>query len=229
MIAIISDIHGNLSALEAVLNEIDKLACRQIIFLGDIAGYYVQPGECIDLLNERDVIHLLGNHDQYIIEGMDCPRSRVVSQLIDYQRNLFSKKQLSWLKRSRKKYQIGNKLFVHGGAIDPVDEYIYEIGIDQFPIGVKFFFSGHTHVQIVAKFRNKIYCNPGSVGQPRDGDHRAAFAVLENENIYLHRVTYDIGRTVIQMKNAGFESKFWENLYKGTQIGGRVDSISIKY
>lgn len=229
MIAVISDIHGNLPALEAVLLKIDQIGCQHIIFLGDVAGYYIQPGECIDLLIERQTIHLLGNHDQYITEGIDCPRSRMVTKLINYQRTFFSEKQLLWLKCSLRRYQTEDRLFVHGGNGDPIDEYIYEIDADYFPAGVKLFFSGHTHVQTVARFENKIYCNPGSVGQPRDGDPRAAFAVLDGEDVRLFRVAYDIDRTVAIMKNAGFESKFWENLYIGAQIGGRIDSICFNF
>lgn len=77
------------------------------------------------------------------------------------------------------------------------------------------------------KFGEKIYCNPGSVGQPRDGDARAAYATIEDDKIVLHRITYDIERTVAVMKDAGYEAFYYENLYKGSQIGGRIDQIKV--
>ena len=98
------------------------------------------------------------------------------------------------------------------------------------PDGYRRFFCGHTHVQKLVDFGGKTFCNPGSVGQPRDGDPRAAFAVLDGERISLHRVAYDIDRTVAAMQAAGFHEEWlWKNLYIGAQIGGRVDDILIEY
>jgi diadenosine tetraphosphatase ApaH/serine/threonine PP2A family protein phosphatase len=118
-------------------------------------------------------------------------------------------------------------LFVHGGPDDPQDQYIYTVSEKIFPQAVKLLFSGHTHVQILVDFEGKIYCNPGSVGQPRDGDFRAAYATLDNGKVNLHRVAYDIDKTVAVMKNAGYEAFYYENLYKGSQIGGRIDRIKV--
>jgi len=228
MIAIVSDIHGNLPALTAVLSAIDTLGCERIISLGDVTGYYAEPDKCIDLLIERNAIQLLGNHDEYLVSGTACPRSRLVSELIKHQQKVVTKKQIEYMSSLNSRYDEGENSFVHGGWSNPLDQYLYTVSSDSFPDDKKRFFSGHTHVQVLAEFDSKTYCNPGSVGQPRDGDSRAAFATLDNDKINLHRVQYDIDASVYAMKKAGFsERKLWENLYIGAQIGGRIDKVHV--
>lgn len=227
MIAILSDIHGNLPALQAVLDAALKRGCSRIISLGDMVGYYAQPGECIDLLRSYDAINIMGNHDRYLVQGSSCPRSRTVSRIAEYQRTVVTEDQLSWLSCSPPFHMDGRNLFVHGGPNDPEDQYLYAVSETTIPDGVENLFSGHTHVQVLARFGHKAYCNPGSVGQPRDGDRRAAYAVLDNDEITLQRVVYDIERTVDAMKRAGFEPRCYENLYSGAQIGGRIDHVKI--
>lgn len=227
MLAILSDIHANLPALEAVLADARSRGCTRFISLGDVAGYGAQPGECIDLLRALDVPNILGNHDSYIVLGENCPRSRVVSQIIDYQRTMLTPSQVDWLRASHDSVRENDSLFVHGGADNPRDQYLYTVSRSIVPDGIRWLFSGHTHVQVHADFGDRGYCNPGSVGQPRDGDRRAAYATLDGETLQLHRVTYDIDRTVAAMKVAGFEPFCYKNLYKGAQIGGRIDHIKI--
>ena len=98
---------------------------------------------------------------------------------------------------------------VHGGWINPVDEYLkpdksYFDGI----IG-RYFASGHTHVQRMDNFGSKVYCNPGSVGQPRDGDNRAAFAVFNGDNFELFRIKYDFAQMGKIMNDAGFDPYYY--------------------
>ena len=88
-------------------------------------------------------------------------------------------------------------------------------------------FSGHTHVQALVDFGEKKYCNPGSVGQPRDGDPRTAYAIVDGVDIFLYRVSYDIDQTVFAMKQAGYDAFYYSNLYIGAQIGGRIDRIKV--
>jgi predicted phosphodiesterase len=227
MLAILSDIHANLPALEAVIADAEARGCSRFISLGDVVGYGAQPGECIDLLQSLKVTNILGNHDSYITLAENCSRSRVVTQIIDYQRTILSPQQVAWLCGSISHLREDGNLFLHGGPDDPRDQYLYKVSEETVPRDVRWLFSGHTHVQIRADFNGRGYCNPGSVGQPRDGDCRAAYATLDGETLQLHRVTYDIDRAVAAMKAAGFEPFCYENLYQGAQIGGRVDSIKI--
>lgn len=227
MIAILSDTHGNFPALQAVIADAQTHGCVRFISLGDVAGYGAQPGECMDLLAELGALNILGNHDSYITLNEDCPRSQVVTRIIDYQRSVLKPHHVTWLKKSLQQLREGNLLFVHGGPQDPRDQYLYTVSKDTVPAGVRWLFSGHTHVQALADFGGRGYCNPGSVGQPRDGDARAAYAVLNGETITLRRVPYNIDQAAAAMRRAGFEPFCYENLYCGAQIGGRIDTINI--
>jgi len=229
LIAVVSDIHGNLPALQAVLRKIDELGCERIISLGDVTGYYAQPSECISLLQERKAIQLLGNHDQYLIDGAGCPRSKLVSELLKHQEKAVTAEQVSFLSGLESRYDEGTASFVHGGWRDPVDEYVYRVDPTRFPGDFQFFFSGHTHVQCKVPIGDRrLYCNPGSIGQPRDGDCRSAFAVFTGEDVELYRVDYDIDAAAQAMQAAGFdEERLWLNLYEGAQIGGRIDKITV--
>lgn len=227
MIAIISDVHGNLPALKAVLEKIDTLGCETVISLGDVVGYYAQPGECVDLLRDRGVVNILGNHDHYIVSGEGCPRSKLVSDITEYQRGIISPEQIAWLAQSRSYIIDGAIYFIHGGWQDPVDQYLYAIAETDIPVEAETFFAGHTHVQVLLDVNGKTFCNPGAVGQPRDGDPRAAFATFEDGHIELRRVEYDIDETAFHMKEAGFKARCYENLYIGAQIGGRIDRITL--
>lgn len=226
MIAILSDIHSNLAALRAVLDDAVAHRCARILSLGDVVGYHAQPGQCIDLLAQHDAINILGNHDYYLISEENCSRSKVVAGIVDYQKRIVTPAQSSWLRGSLPSLKEFGSLFVHGGPEDPRDQYLYAVDDDTVPEDVERLFSGHTHVQALMRMaRGKWYCNPGSVGQPRDGDCRAAYAILDGDQIELRRVAYDIEETVASMKKAGFEPFLYENLYHGTQIGGRIDRI----
>jgi len=228
MIAVISDIHGNLPALRAVMQQIDGLGCEEVLCLGDVVGYYAQPGECIDVLRQRNISNILGNHDHYIVSGEGCPRSRLVSEITEYQRGIISAEQVAWLSGSHSYIRQGRTCFIHGGWQDPVDQYLYEISEDIFPDETDVFFAGHTHVQALVDLENKRFCNPGSVGQPRDGDARSAFATYSEGAVTLHRVAYDIDETAFHMRKAGFPERCYENLYLGAQIGGRIDRIIVR-
>lgn len=227
MIAILSDIHGNLPALESVLTDAESHGCSRFISLGDVAGYGGQVGECIDLLSSVRAVNILGNHDQYMVENLPCPRSRVVSEIIDIQRTTLNPSHLSWLAESSQFIVLDDAMYVHGGPNDPTDEYMYEVSQTSIPRHVTWLFSGHTHVQVLANFGERKYCNPGSVGQPRDGDPRSAYALFDGLDVELRRVAYDIGRAVEAMRLLGFKPEWYENLHAGRQVGGRVDSVKV--
>lgn len=230
MIAIISDIHGNLAALRATLARIDALAVDEIVSLGDVAGYYPQLNECCELLREREIPNVLGNHDEYLVSGAGCPRSATADEMLQWQRAHVSPDNIAWLARSLPRIEREAISMVHGGWRDPVDEYMYRIS-DAYFAGQaqRWFFSGHTHVQGVVHLPSgKVYCNPGSVGQPRDGDPRAAFALFDGAEVRLERVTYDVEATIAATLAAGFGARTAENLRSGSRIGGRIDAMRVE-
>lgn len=225
MIGIISDVHGNYSALCTVLDRLDALGVSRIICLGDTAGYYSEVNACCDALRERQVLSVMGNHDWYLANQERCPRSNSANACLDYQAGVISASNLDWLKGLATHAVEQEIHMVHGGWNDPLDEYLRPSQgyFDALP-GCRFA-SGHTHVQFLWQGQGKVYCNPGSVGQPRDGDPRAGFATWDGETFVLHRVAYDIGRTQRAMAAAGFTPYFYQNLDKGTQIGGRISTV----
>lgn len=222
-IAIISDIHGNYPALKRVLSEIDAMGITDIICLGDVVGYYCQINECIEELRSRNACILLGNHDYYMISGTCC-ESRTVKMCIDYQKTIIHEDNLKWLSSLNPSYDEELVSYRHGGWNDAVEERIklFDFSVVS-TMNQRFYFSGHTHIQGIQKDNEseKVYCNPGSVGQPRDDDPRAAFAVFYPEGkIDLHRVSYDIDAIVEKMKEAKQGDWIWKGLYTGEKVGG---------
>lgn len=219
---IISDIHGNYPALCQVLRVLRGCGCTRVINLGDTVGYYPMINECISLLLEEGVFSLKGNHDSYLLGESICPRSRSVMDCIRYQQSIIRPELRDWLATLRPASRTTDFYAVHGGWRDPLDEYIAEFDFEgawKWGGGCRFFFSGHTHVQRCEGRDGLWYCNPGSVGQPRDHDPRAAYAVWENGAVTLGRTEYDIDETAAGMQAAGFSDYYYRNLYKGCRIG----------
>ena len=222
MIGIVSDIHGNFPALCSVIDKLDKHGVKNIISLGDVTGYYCMVNECITLLKERKAINIFGNHDYYILSGTKCPRSTSANILLDYQRSVLTEENIKWLSKSVNKWENDNISLRHGGWNDELDEYITDFDFSKNKdLPFKIFASGHTHIQHISYYDEKIYFNPGSVGQPRDNDPRAAYAVINDDlSVTLHRIDYDIDLICNNMKNLGFYERTYSCLYKGTKIGG---------
>lgn len=222
-LAVISDVHGNYPALKAVLEDIDKGNVEEIICLGDVVGYYCQVNECIDLIRNRGIHCLLGNHDYYMISSTCC-ESKTVKMCIDYQSTIIRKDNLEWLKSLKPNLDTDEISFRHGGWSDAIEQRITVFDfnwVKDFP--QRLFFSGHTHIQGVQhdELGGKVYCNPGSVGQPRDDDPRAAYAIVNADgSIELRRVEYDIDEIVKQMKLANQGDWIWKGLYTGEKVGG---------
>jgi putative phosphoesterase len=213
-IGLISDIHGNCEALKVVLAELDKMQVSDVICLGDVVGYYAQINECCDELRARRIRCVMGNHDWYMAGGGACPRSKSVNDCLEYLRRVISPTNLEWLRSFPVQLWAEGVHIVHGGWSDPIDEYLKwtEAYFDGIP-GNRFA-SGHTHVQLIRTSRGKTYCNPGSVGQPRDNDPRAAFAIYDGE-FTLHRVEYDMQPVFDRMKEAGFSDYYYGCLKTG--------------
>ena len=221
MKALISDIHANYSALEATIHYIDQLGINDVVCLGDIAGYHTDINECIDLLRERDVMCVMGNHDYCLVTGEEMKWSKTANEVIKYQREIISEGNLKWLSLLDKSKELSDLNIVHGGWKNNLHEYIYNPKNHNYPKKpVHYYASGHTHIPVIERVDDILYCNPGSVGQPRDGNCKASFATFDGEQFSIHRVAYDIGKTQNKMRNAGFSEYYFKNLSKGLRIGG---------
>ena len=157
----------------------------------------------------------MGNHDWYLSSGGFCHRSKSVNDCLKYQRKIIKKNNLEWLIKSKIQSFVRNIHMVHGGWSDPIDEYIRDPSEKYFSkISGKIFMSGHTHIQVLKQYGDKTYCNPGSVGQPRDQNPKAAFAIVDNDSILLRRVDYDIDKVNELMIKAGFNDSNYKALNK---------------
>lgn len=216
-IGIISDIHGNYEALKTVLAELDAMNVTEIYCLGDVVGYYSQVNECCDALRKRNIPCLMGNHDWYMASGGFCPRSKSVNDCLVYQRKVITAENMAWLRTFQMQRFVGSVHMVHGGWTDPIDEYLVEPNAEYFSKieGVNFV-SGHTHFQSLHTFDDKTYCNPGSVGMPRDNDPRAAFATFDGK-FTLHRIEYNTQVVFDLMDKAGFNDYYYGCLKTGAR------------
>lgn len=211
--ALISDIHGNLEALEAVLDDIQQQRIDEIFCLGDIIGYGPNPRECIDLVMQNCEVSLLGNHDEGALfdpNGFNIGAERAIfwtrDQLETGGDSAQRERRWDFLSELHRTYRTGPYLFVHGSPRNPLSEYIFPEDIYNqrkmerlFQLVEQYCFQGHTHVpglftegyqfyapeEIDHEYslgEGKVMVNVGSVGQPRDGDNRACYLIVEDSS-----------------------------------------------
>lgn len=216
-LGVISDIHGNRVALDAVLADlppVDALVCA-----GDVVGYNPWPAECVDELRERGVPTVMGNHDRAVASGTAFRFNNMAAAGVEHAREELDDEQLAWLDALPDE-QIdfdGRMKLVHGHPDDP-DRYTYP---DEFSARMldeeDVLVMGHTHVQHCERFGEGIVLNPGSVGQPRDGDPRAAYAVvdLDGMDVDLHRVEYDVDAVIEAVRETDLPDRIGQRLKKG--------------
>jgi len=238
--AIISDVHSNLEAIEAVLDDITLRGIRDIIFIGDAVGYGPNPNECVALLHDRCRILLAGNHDWASVGLTDIRYfNEYARHAIEWTREVLSEENKFLLKTLLIVYEerVNDMILVHSTPKDP-EEWHYiltlwdaELNFDYFTN--KFCFVGHSHQpSIIEKvpsgelitYRGKTgikegsryIVNAGSVGQPRDGDPRACYAVIDDENIGIVRIPYDITSVQAKMREERLPAVLVERLSSGT-------------
>lgn len=199
-LAIISDVHSNIHALEVVLEEIDTITPDMVLCLGDIVGYCAHPNECCRLVRKVAERAIAGNHDRAAmtrdVHRMN-PYAAAAAIWTADQLNEESRVYLSSLPVSESFDDSEGCAMssFHGSDTDP-DEYVYEEMVDGGILdrsGSDAVFLGHTHVPYMRSFSAGIVGNPGSIGQPRDGDPRASFAMFDTKSrrFDLLRVEYD--------------------------------------
>jgi diadenosine tetraphosphatase ApaH/serine/threonine PP2A family protein phosphatase len=227
MKALISDIHSNLEALQAVLADIARYPVEAIYCLGDVIGYGPNPRECLDRIMRACPVVLMGNHDQAVL--FDPMNFNPVAE----RATMWTREQLDrpvpnrgaadarweFLSARPLKHRDGDFLLVHGSPRNPLNEYIFPEDIYSeakmrsiFAQVPRYMFQGHTHVPGIfteslefyspdeIDFEHKLdggktLCNVGSVGQPRDGDRRACYVLLDGNTIRFRRVEYDVETT----------------------------------
>jgi predicted phosphodiesterase len=241
-IAVLSDIHANLPALEAVRADLTDV--DQVWVLGDIVGYGPQPNEVIAVLQQMGARSVLGNHDGAAIGDVDAAYFNTDARAaIEWTATVVDDNSRAYLASLPEVRRDGDLTAVHGSPRDPIWEYITSRGIatanlEHFDTRLCLF--GHTHVPVVYGVASgaveefvglpgesvrldgaRALLNPGSVGQPRDGLPDAAYAILEtgdepeSDAITFHRVRYDIDRTQRLMRECGLPARLVERLRYG--------------
>ncbi len=227
--AIISDIHGNLEALLSVLKKIDEIGYDSLIVLGDIVGYGADPGECIEIVKRRGAFAVKGNHDEAVVNPRERDYMNIYArEAIEWTEARINDAQKLWLKNLP--YRISpfdNFEITHAEWESPESwtyifdpyEAKYQFQFMKYKIG----FYGHTHIpaifqqdldgnvkrlnqnQILMLKGFRYMINPGSVGQPRDRDWRAAFGIFDSEDLYFEffRVEYDVKKAMRKILDAG--------------------------
>ena len=236
--AIFGDIHANLEALEAVIADALQRNCNRFVCLGDVVGYNADPKACLDRVRELECPVVKGNHDEYA--STDSPLDSfnpLAEKAIVWTRQQLQEKDKDWLRNLPLVCGVETFTIVHATLADP-GEWGYVL--NQLDALASFSnqkttvcFFGHTHAprlfvregsviglpfeSVLCEPGRKYFINVGSVGQPRDGDWRAAYAVFDFEEqiASLYRVEYEVQKTKRKIVEAGLPAKLAERLELG--------------
>jgi diadenosine tetraphosphatase ApaH/serine/threonine PP2A family protein phosphatase len=245
-LALISDIHSNLPALEAVLADVRAAGVEHVWCLGDVVGYGAQPNECTALVAEHCEVCLVGNHDLAALEQLDISTfSPAAASAVRWTREAMSETTNAFLSGLEPADETRDVGLYHASPRDPVWEYV--LWPDQAAQCIRaqakrVSFVGHSHVALFFALaeagaadaddargaqaaagttldvrRGRWLVNPGSVGQPRDGDPRAAWLELDTDawHANFHRVAYDIDRAADAIVAAELPEHLARRLYVG--------------
>jgi predicted phosphodiesterase len=239
--AILADIHANLAAFEAVLRDIEeKGGVDELWCLGDIVDYGPDPSACIELLRKHNPVCVVGNHDLGAIGRLDLSNFNPAAAIsCQWTARQLSRSDIQYLESLPLTVTKGDFVLVHGSPAEPIFEYIVSTSIAAKNFSfydTPYCLVGHTHVPLAFKksdagsstitlspgiglvlSKHRTIINPGGVGQPRDGDPRASYAIYESEGsvLRLYRVPYDIDVTQEKMIRAGLPMSLVLRLQEG--------------
>jgi putative phosphoesterase len=222
-LAVLADVHANLPALEAVLRDVDSLSPAGIWVAGDLVGYNPWPNEVLQILRDRRMKAIRGNHDRAALAGDTSHFNELAAAAVRWTRIQLTPGSVTYLKdledRTRATMPEGTVAMYHGSPRDD-DEYVYPSAADESVVrkaGAPFVILGHTHLPMALSFRSGVLVNPGSVGQPRDGDPRASWGLLDltRKSFGVRRVPYDIDAVATAIRRADLPTELADRLYAG--------------
>ena len=231
-IAVISDIHGNLVALEKCWAAIESLNCEKVICLGDVVGYFPDGIDCLEYLEKKAVPCLLGNHEAMLIGKLPIPEEKDEVYKLSEIRDAVPKDLVAAM-HSRlpyTTYNLANKdmLFVHGSPWDPLQGYYYINDDFDDLAGLDFalIFMGHTHRPFIRKHNNMIFVNVGSCGLPRDDGALPSFAIYDSEShaTRIVRVSIDVNEVQLRYPYVHKKVKDCLNRKENRQTAGERNS-----
>ncbi len=220
-LAFISDIHSNLEALNAVLADIRKRKIRKVYCCGDIVGYGANPNEVIRVFREKKIVSVMGNHDLNAAIMIHLEWfNELAAEAIIWTNSRLTEKNKFYLSTLPPLLETELFMIVHGSPREPVYEYVYpksKIKPLLKLVEQRVLVFGHTHMPFVRKIGKKLVINPGSVGQPRDKDNRAAYCVFDTKSLEaaIVRVEYDIAAAAKKIIRAKLPRFLAERLYRG--------------
>jgi len=201
-VAVISDVHGNVQALEAVLAAIDAVQVDEIWCLGDVVGYGADPVRCMEIVDERSAVCLAGNHDLVVAGVIDIDMfAHDARDAAEWSRTVLDDEQIATLATRMPGGTRTEVQMFHGSIRDPVWEYVVD----------------PRTAATLAYGEGPFIVNPGSVGQPRDGDPRAGYVVLDTEagTATWLRADYDIRAAQDAIRDAGLPLRLAARLAEG--------------
>jgi predicted phosphodiesterase len=236
--AIFGDIHANLEALEAVLAHAADQGCTEHVCVGDIVGYAANPRECLDVVREMGCPVVKGNHDEEAILGTSLEGlNPLAKQAMEWTRDQLSQEDREFLGNLKLVRQVRDFTIVHA-TLDTPGSWTYVT--NKFDAMASFSyqftqlcFYGHTHtpriyvkgdsvepveeMSVTLEMGRKYFINVGSAGQPRDGDWRASYAIydVENQDVTIHRIDYDIQTAQDKIIDAGLPEMLAHRLSLG--------------
>ena len=222
-LAVLADVHANLPALEAVLRDVDSLSPAGLWVAGDLVGYNPWPNEVLQILRDRHAKAIRGNHDRGVLGDDPFRFNELAAAALRWTRIQLTPGSVGYLKdledRTRTTMPEGVVAMYHGSPRDD-DEYVFPYTADDSLVrkaGAPFVILGHTHLPMARAFRSGLLVNPGSVGQPRDGDPRAAWGLLDlsTRTFGLRRVPYDIDAVATAIRRTGLPTELADRLYAG--------------
>lgn len=239
--AVLGDIHANLTALEAVLEAVDRVDVDAVLSVGDVVGYGAKPKEVVGLLREIGAEVVKGNHDAAVVGELDTRLfNPLAKDAAEWTRKSLGREDRSWLRKLPLVKELEHCSLAHGTFAHPERFAYVQTTEDADPsldsMGSSVCFVGHTHVpvaimrlkdtprtgytvaqQVDLSEADRALINVGSVGQPRDEDHRAAWALFdpEGETYELFRVDYDVDREAALIREAGLPSMLADRLFLG--------------
>jgi len=239
---IIADVHGNVEALNACIEALHAANVSRLVCLGDIVGYGAEPNECCDVIRSVCDTTVLGNHDAMVVGLLDLESCHEAAQQgIRYAAGQLTVENIEWLKSLQYRADEDDTTFCHGSPLDAEEfDYVFTLRAgaelnETYDALSRVSFVGHSHLTVAYLVTNRMVLqlsaplfqlhngvkyvfNCGSVGQPRDRDHRACCVVYDDQEqtvTYL-RVAYDIRSASEKIVRAGLPSIFAERLYSGT-------------
>jgi putative phosphoesterase len=235
-IAIFSDVHSNLHALKAVLADIDRQQAGRVYCLGDLVGYGAYPNEVIETIRSRGIPTIMGNYDDGVGNDKDdcgCaytdPEMRRLGDIsLMWTRQHVSSDNKAFLRSLLPNIRLqieGQRLLLVHGSPRRINEYLYEdreqSGLQRIARGADadVLVFGHTHLPYAKMVDGVLFVNDGSVGKPKDGDLRAAYAMLEvaeTTTAIIQRVPYDVGAAASAVRASGLPAHFADLLERAS-------------